>query len=175
MAAATRTTALSIAIMLLTMQLLLWAGGSTAQSPDCSDALTGLIPCLGYITGGSSAPATTCCIQLEKAVRLLPVCLCQVLNSGGASVGLPGFNRTRALGLPAACNVQTPPVSRCNATSPSASPEGSPVAEAPISPGGVPGSDDSSDGSSIKASTSLLLVFFFAMAASYCSSASMGY
>ncbi|CAL1411305.1 unnamed protein product [Linum trigynum] len=172
----TRTTALSMGIVLLTVQLLC-GGGSRAQSSDCSTVLTSLTPCLGYISGTDSSPNKTCCSQLDKVVRLSPLCLCQLLSGGGSSFGIPGFNQTQALELPAACNVQTPPVSSCNAASPSASPGGSPVPLTPSSReglGGAPGTS-SSDGSSIKAPTSLLLFFFFITAASYCYSASMRY
>ncbi|CAN1807962.1 Non-specific lipid transfer protein GPI-anchored 5 [Linum perenne] len=82
-----RNMAMSLGIVLLTMQLL--AGGARAQS-DCTNVLISLSPCLNYIT-----------------------CLCQLLNGGGSSFGV-NINRTRALELPRACNVQTPPVSRCN-------------------------------------------------------------
>ncbi|CAI0559449.1 unnamed protein product [Linum tenue] len=121
-------------IVLLTVQLL-WAGGSSAQSLDCSTVLASLTPCLGYISGSDSSPNKTCCSQLDKVVRLSPLCLCQLLSGGGSSFGIPGFNQTRALELPAACNVQTPPVSSCNAASPSASPGGSPVPLTPSSRG----------------------------------------
>ncbi|CAI0559448.1 unnamed protein product [Linum tenue] len=105
-------------IVLLTVQLL-WAGGSSAQSLDCSTVLASLTPCLGYISGSDSSPNKTCCSQLDKVVRLSPLCLCQLLSGGGSSFGIPGFNQTRALELPAACNVQTPPVSSCNGKIPS--------------------------------------------------------
>ncbi|CAI0465909.1 unnamed protein product [Linum tenue] len=167
--AATRTGALNMGIVLLTMQLL-WPGGSRAQSPDCSTALTTLTPCLPYITDKSSTPEENCCTKLKDVVSSSPLCLCQVVDG---SFGVSGINRTRAMELPAACNLQTPPASRCNATSPSASP----LTATPSSPevsGSVPATA-SSDGSSIKASSSLLLLFFFIIAASYCSSASMIY
>ncbi|CAL1396651.1 unnamed protein product [Linum trigynum] len=175
MAATRNAAALSMAILLLTVQLL-WAGGSMAQSSDCTPLLLGLQPCLPYITGNTSTPAKTCCTQLANVVKVSPTCLCQLLDG---SFGVSGINRTRALELPAACNVQTPPASTCNSASPSASPGGIPLPATPSSPAegsaGVPGTG-SSDGSSIKVSASLLLFsFFFIAAASCCSSGSMRY
>ncbi|CAN1807955.1 Non-specific lipid transfer protein GPI-anchored 5 [Linum perenne] len=143
-----RNMAMSLGIVLLTMQLL--AGGARAQS-DCTNVLISLSPCLNYITGNSSTPSQQCCGQFATVVRTSPLCLCQLLNGGGSSFGV-NINRTRALELPRACNVQTPPVSRCNGGS----------GNVPSTPG-----DGSSDGSSIKISMSLLL--FSLLAASYCS------
>ncbi|CAN1280095.1 Non-specific lipid transfer protein GPI-anchored 5 [Linum perenne] len=164
-----RNMAMSLGIVLLTMQLL--AGGARAQS-DCTNVLISLSPCLNYITGNSSTPSQQCCGQFATVVRTSPLCLCQLLNGGGSSFGV-NINRTRALELPRACNVQTPPVSRCNGklqfycllyklwkekvcllTGGSGN--------VPSTPG-----DGSSDGSSIKISMSLLL--FSLLAASYCS------
>ncbi|CAN1807954.1 Non-specific lipid transfer protein GPI-anchored 5 [Linum perenne] len=105
-----RNMAMSLGIVLLTMQLL--AGGARAQS-DCTNVLISLSPCLNYITGNSSTPSQQCCGQFATVVRTSPLCLCQLLNGGGSSFGV-NINRTRALELPRACNVQTPPVSRCN-------------------------------------------------------------
>ncbi|XVF32546.1 hypothetical protein REPUB_Repub17cG0091600 [Reevesia pubescens] len=62
--------------------------------------------------------------QLDSVVQSSPQCLCSVLNSG-ASLGIT-INQTLALQLPGACQVQTPPINRCNATPPAASPTGSP-------------------------------------------------
>ncbi|CAN0857012.1 Non-specific lipid transfer protein GPI-anchored 5 [Linum grandiflorum] len=159
--------AMSLGIVLLTMQLM--AGGARAQS-DCTNVLISLSPCLNYITGNSSTPPQQCCGQLATVVRSSPLCLCQLLNGGGSSFGV-NINQTRALELPRACNVQTPPISRCNASSPTAAPEGSTVPGVPTTPGSgsvpsTPGTG-SSDGSSIKMSMSLLLLSL--IAASYCS------
>ncbi|CAI0465906.1 unnamed protein product [Linum tenue] len=93
MAATRNAAALSMAIVLLTVQLL-WAGGSMAQSSDCTPLLLGLQPCLPYITGNTSTPAKTCCTQLANVVKVSPTCLCQLLDG---SFGVSGINRTRAL------------------------------------------------------------------------------
>jgi hypothetical protein len=44
-----------------------------------------------------------------------PRCLCTVLGGGASSLGVT-VNSTRALELPGACNVKTPPPSECKCT-----------------------------------------------------------
>lgn len=100
---------MGLALILVTM---LWYG-ATAQSSDCTNVLISMSPCLNYISGNSSTPSSGCCTQLGTVVRSQPQCLCEVLNGGGSNLGL-NINQTQALALPTACNVQTPPVSRCN-------------------------------------------------------------
>ncbi|WCJ21562.1 Non-specific lipid transfer protein GPI-anchored 5 [Euphorbia peplus] len=92
--------------------------GAKAQS-GCTSVLMNLSPCLNYVTGNSSTPSSSCCSQLASIVQSQPQCLCALLNGGGSgsSLGI-NINQTLALSLPGACNVQTPPVSRCNAASP---------------------------------------------------------
>ncbi|KAI0501223.1 hypothetical protein KFK09_016166 [Dendrobium nobile] len=93
-----------------------------AQSSDCTSTIISLAPCLNYITGSSDTPAVPCCTQLAQVVQTDPKCLCLVLNGGASQFGVT-LNQTKALALPGACNVQTPPVSRCNdATSPAPAP-----------------------------------------------------
>ncbi|KAM0833922.1 hypothetical protein ACQ4PT_063954 [Festuca glaucescens] len=98
-----------------------------AQS-GCTVALIGLYPCMNYISGNETAPAKSCCSQLSSVVQSQPECLCSAL--GGDSVGGMTINKTRALELPKACNVQTPPVSKCNG----AGDASAPVADAPTTP-----------------------------------------
>ncbi|KAK9182631.1 hypothetical protein WN944_025776 [Citrus x changshan-huyou] len=162
----------SAAGLILIVVTVFWAGAG-AQSSSCTNVLISMSPCLNYITGNSSNPSSQCCQQLASVVRSSPQCLCEVLNGGGSSLGI-NINQTQALGLPGACNVQTPPISRCNAASPADTP-----AEAPESqtPGTIPGTgsktipstegEPTSDGSSIKLSFSLLVFLLFA--ASYSS------
>lgn len=117
---------------------------NAAQS-GCTTTLTTLSPCLNYIMGSSSAPSTSCCSQLSTVVQSSPQCLCSLFNGGGSSYGIT-INQTLALSLPAACKVQTPPVSQCKGlTSPSSS--SSPVA----SPVGSP-TDSSTEGAITPAS-----------------------
>ena len=92
-------------------------GGSMAQpSSSCTNVIISMSPCLNYITGNSSTPSSSCCTQLASVVRSQPQCLCDVLNGGASSLGI-NVNQTRAMLLPGACNVQTPPISQCNGKS----------------------------------------------------------
>ncbi|CAN7072419.1 unnamed protein product [Brassica oleracea var. botrytis] len=129
----------------------------SAQS-SCTDVLISMAPCLGYITGNSSSPSQQCCSQLAHVIRSSGECLCEVLRGGGPHLGI-NFNKTQALALPKACNVQTPPVSRCNDDSSVKSPTGpSNTSEHGNGSKTVPGHRSSSRGSSIKVSFSLLAV-----------------
>ncbi|KAJ9543402.1 hypothetical protein OSB04_023109 [Centaurea solstitialis] len=83
-----------------------------AQS-GCRSALMSLSPCLGYVGGNSSTPTYSCCSQLANVVRSQSRCLCILVSSHGSPTGLK-INETLALELPDACNVQTPPISRCD-------------------------------------------------------------
>ncbi|CAI9762645.1 unnamed protein product [Fraxinus pennsylvanica] len=151
-----------IALMLVT----LFSTGAIAQSTDCNNVLISMSPCLNYISGNSSTPSTGCCTQLASVVQSQPQCLCQVLNGGGSSLGL-NINQTQAMAMPKACNVQTPPVSQCNAAgSPAASPDALPNSpNANPSEGGsktVPTTGDgSSDATSTKLGASLLFSLLF--------------
>lgn len=98
---------MGLAIAIVTM---LWVGAS-AQT-GCMSAIISLSPCLNYVTGSSSTPSSSCCTQLASVVSSQVQCLCTVLN-GSSSLGIT-INQTRALALPSACNVQTPPTSQCN-------------------------------------------------------------
>ncbi|XVE65979.1 hypothetical protein DITRI_Ditri08aG0044500 [Diplodiscus trichospermus] len=144
------------------------SAGATAQS-GCTSVLITLSPCLNYITGNSSTPSQQCCTQLANVVRSSPQCLCEVLNGSVSSLGI-SINQTLALALPGSCNVQTPPISSCNAPSPapSDSPVGSPESGSIIPTGGgsKTGSsteeNGSSDGNTTKMSLSLLVLLLFA-------------
>ncbi|XVF38259.1 hypothetical protein REPUB_Repub20aG0085000 [Reevesia pubescens] len=147
--------------------------GARAQS-GCTSVLISLSPCLNYITGNSSTPSQQCCTQIANVLRSSPQCLCEVLNGGGSSLGIT-INQTQALALPGSCNVQTPPISSCNAASPAPadSPVGSPESGSTIPTEGgsktVPSTQEggSSDGSATKLSLSLLI--FLLLATSYSS------
>nr|POE73161.1 isoform 2 of non-specific lipid-transfer protein-like protein [Quercus suber] len=96
--------------LVLVLVAMLWSG-AMAQS-GCTSVLPNLAPCLNYITGNSSTPSSSCCSQPSNVVQSSPQCLCTALNGGAASLGI-NINKTRALSLPSACNVQTPPISQC--------------------------------------------------------------
>ncbi|KAL7112923.1 hypothetical protein ACP275_04G031700 [Erythranthe tilingii] len=74
---------------------------------DCQSTISSLVPCYPSIVDASSAPSSQCCNQLKNVLQKQPVCLCDILNKSG-------FNNTRVLELPKACNLQTPPPSKCN-------------------------------------------------------------
>ncbi|MBA0561988.1 hypothetical protein Golob_007080 [Gossypium lobatum] len=129
---------LGLALVFVTM---LCGYKAMAQS-GCTSVLLGLAPCLNYITSSSATtPSSTCCSQLSSVVQSQPQCLCSVLNGGGSSLGVT-INQTRALTLPGACNVQTPPVSRCNAA---ANGPASPPVSSAVSPSSADSSDDTPD------------------------------
>ncbi|GKU86559.1 hypothetical protein SLEP1_g1071 [Rubroshorea leprosula] len=131
-------------------------GGAVAQSSSCSSAIVSLSPCLNYITGNSSTPSSSCCTGLSSVVASNPLCLCQILNNGGSSLGIT-INQTRALELPKACNVQTPSISQCNAPtgSPSASPSGSKTSPSTTT------TPTTSDSNNTKMTISVLFFFIF--------------
>ncbi|XP_043724316.1 non-specific lipid transfer protein GPI-anchored 5-like isoform X1 [Telopea speciosissima] len=148
-----------VAVLMMTM---LWAGASAQSS--CTNAIVGMSPCLNYITGNSSTPSSSCCSQLASVVASQPQCLCQVVSGGGSSLGI-NINKTQAMALPDACNVQTPPVSKCNGAAASPSPAGTPSTShsTPSGSGLVidPSTDNSSDGSISKLSFSLSFFLLF--------------
>ncbi|KAL2469860.1 Bifunctional inhibitor/lipid-transfer protein/seed storage 2S albumin superfamily protein [Abeliophyllum distichum] len=160
--------------IVLILVAMFW-GGVVAQSNDCTNSIVSMSPCLNYITGNSSRPSPGCCTQLTTVVRSQPGCLCQVLNGGGSSLGLD-INQTQALALPKACNVQTPPVSQCNAGSPSGSPStpNSPNSSNP-SDGGTKNVPSTGNNPSDAASSKLAapLLFFLLFVASYVSTLDM--
>ncbi|KAL2463892.1 Bifunctional inhibitor/lipid-transfer protein/seed storage 2S albumin superfamily protein [Forsythia ovata] len=154
---------IEIGILFVTLVTTLSAG-ATAQS-SCTSVLLSMTSCLSYISGSSTTPSSSCCSALANVVKTQPECLCSIVNGGGSSFGV-NINQTRAIGLPGACKVQTPPVSRCSsvngpAMSPVGSPEISPqesadvIPDSPISPtvGGsktFPGSNTSSNGTDVE-------------------------
>ncbi|XP_017413186.1 non-specific lipid transfer protein GPI-anchored 5 [Vigna angularis] len=161
---------MKMGMVLVIMSML--CAGAAALSSTCSSVLMSLSPCLNYIDGNSSTPSSSCCLQFASVVSSQPRCLCEVLNGGAASLGVP-INQTKALTLPTACNVRTPPISRCNAASPAESPNSNapgagsitmPPGNMPAakgSPASVPPSDNdngSSGANSVKFSVPLLFL-----------------
>ncbi|KAF8016760.1 hypothetical protein BT93_H2093 [Corymbia citriodora subsp. variegata] len=152
------------AALILAAAAMLWVG--VAAQSSCTNVLISLSPCLNYITGNSSTPSSNCCTQLASVVRSQPQCLCQVLSGGSSSLGI-NVNQTQALALPGACNVQTPPISSCNAASPAESPSETPDSSTTVPSGNgsktIPSTQDgSSDAGSIKLSIPLLFVLLLA-------------
>ena len=90
------------------------AQSSGSGGGDCTSALVSLSPCMDYISGnGTSAPSASCCSQLKAVVQSKPQCLCAALSGDSSSLGVT-IDKKRALELPKACNVDTPPASKCN-------------------------------------------------------------
>ncbi|TVU41675.1 hypothetical protein EJB05_15216, partial [Eragrostis curvula] len=108
----------SIARNGLALSLILAAhGAAQSSSPSsgggsCMTEIVSLAPCLGYMSGNASKPSWPCCSALSTAVASNPRCLCMVLGGTASSLGVT-VNNTRALQLPAACDVKTPPPSQC--------------------------------------------------------------
>ncbi|XP_043693281.1 non-specific lipid transfer protein GPI-anchored 5-like [Telopea speciosissima] len=122
------TKGIEMGLVAIAVTMLYWVGAAVAQS-SCTNMIVGMAPCLSYITGNSSNPSSSCCQQLSSVVQSQPQCLCQVLNgSAAATLGI-AINQTLALSLPAACNVQTPSISACNAVN---GPSTSLAAESPV-------------------------------------------
>ncbi|WCJ21561.1 Non-specific lipid transfer protein GPI-anchored 5 [Euphorbia peplus] len=133
---------MDVFLVVVAVTMMICSDRVKAQS-GCSGVLVGLAPCLNFVTGNSSTPSSSCCSQLTSVVQAQPQCLCALLNGGGSSLGIT-INQTLALSLPGACNVQTPPISRCNAanngpaTSPMSPPTTDPTADSPSSTTDVP-------------------------------------
>ncbi|XP_064985375.1 non-specific lipid transfer protein GPI-anchored 11-like [Musa acuminata AAA Group] len=105
-----------------------------APSPDCSSALLDLADCLSFVENGSTVakPEGQCCSGLKKVVKEDVICLCEVLKQGPSL----GVNLTKALTLPSACKLSTPPFSKCNisiAGVPAAAPAPTPSLGSPSS------------------------------------------
>ncbi|XP_059434160.1 non-specific lipid transfer protein GPI-anchored 5-like [Corylus avellana] len=140
---ALRGIGMALAVVLVS---LFWARAA-AQS-GCTSVLIGMAPCLSYVSGSSSTPSSSCCSKLTSVVQSQPQCLCTALNGGGGAALGVTINQTLALALPSACNVQTPPVSQCNAANgPASSPVYSPVGSPEGLLGDSPTSSSTSGGS----------------------------
>lgn len=101
------------AITFVAIVAALWGVTKAQPSGSCVTTLTTLAPCLGYITGNSTTPSPTCCSQLDSVIKSSPQCICSAVNSPIPNIGL-NINRTQALQLPNACNIQAPPLTQCN-------------------------------------------------------------
>ncbi|CAM0905486.1 unnamed protein product [Alopecurus aequalis] len=141
-------------------------GGASAQSSTsgCTQTLIAMSPCLNYITGNETAPSKSCCSALSTVVGSKPECLCVALNSDPAALGIDNVNKTRALGLPDACNVKTPPASNC-ASSPTTSPSSGTMPASPSAGAGsktTPTTDIGNGGASLQGSVGIVASFIVA-------------
>ncbi|CAD5321710.1 unnamed protein product [Arabidopsis thaliana] len=133
----------SYAITFVALVAALWSVTKAQPSSSCVSTLTTLSPCLSYITGNSTTPSQPCCSRLDSVIKSSPQCICSAVNSPIPNIGL-NINRTQALQLPNACNIQTPPLTQCNAaTGPTAQPPApSPTEKTPdvtLTPTSLPG------------------------------------
>ncbi|CAL1414064.1 unnamed protein product [Linum trigynum] len=100
------------------------AAAAPAPAADCSTVVLALSDCLTFVLNGSTTtkPEGTCCSGLETVLNTNADCLCQTFKSSG-EMGI-ALNVTKALTLPSACKLKTPPMSSCQL---SMAPAGSPV------------------------------------------------
>ncbi|KAJ4952439.1 hypothetical protein NE237_029271 [Protea cynaroides] len=99
-----------------------------APAVDCSSLIVNMADCLSFVTNGSKdkKPASTCCSGLKTVLKTDAECLCEAFKNS-AQLGI-SLNMTKALTLPSACGVSTPPVSKCGVSlgAPGAAPAESP-------------------------------------------------
>ena len=111
--AAAGVSGLAVGCLVAATAALLVAGAS-AQT-GCTAALITRYTSRNYISGNETSPTRTCCSQLATVVQSQPQCLCAAISGdSSSSIGGVTIDKTRALELPKACNVVTPPASRCN-------------------------------------------------------------
>ncbi|XP_057953736.1 non-specific lipid transfer protein GPI-anchored 2-like [Malania oleifera] len=153
-------------------------GAPAPSAPDdCLTSLYNLSDCLTYVEQGSNVtkPDKACCPELAGLVESKPQCLCQLIGNS-SSVGLE-INVTKALALPTACSVSTPPVSLCSAIgihvgvpSPSVTPPSSsetalpPGSPSPAGSATTPSSENSPSGASSIADSQLACLVGLAFA-----------
>ncbi|CAI0553320.1 unnamed protein product [Linum tenue] len=101
------------------------AAAAPAPAADCSTVVMSLSDCLTFVENGSTTtkPEGACCSGLDTVLKTNADCLCQAFKSS-AQMGIP-LNVTKALTLPSACKLKTPPMSSCQL---SMAPAGAPVA-----------------------------------------------
>ncbi|KAL0390988.1 UNVERIFIED_CONTAM: hypothetical protein Scaly_0455900 [Sesamum calycinum] len=96
----------AVALVLISAILAVDFPLETVAQSSCQNEIASLSPCYRYIYDSDADPSPQCCSRLGNLVETQPECLCQVVDG-------EGLNRTRALALPSACNVQTPPTTDC--------------------------------------------------------------
>ncbi|XP_040377837.1 non-specific lipid transfer protein GPI-anchored 11-like [Oryza brachyantha] len=130
--------------------------GAPAPAADCTDALLSLAGCLSYVQEGSTVvrPDPTCCSGLKDVVKKEVACLCQAFQ-GSQNFGVT-LNMTKALQLPAACKVKTPPFSKCHLSVPGVT-GGAPAPApffgglSPSTPSASPAATGSDDSAAVRA------------------------
>ncbi|CAA2985973.1 Hypothetical predicted protein [Olea europaea subsp. europaea] len=139
------TTILLVALPYLAAQSTPVSAAPSPGSDDCFSSLINLSDCLTFVEEGSNLtkPDKGCCPEFSKLSNTQPVCLCQLLGDPN-KIGIP-IDTKKALKLPSACGVNTPPVSLCSvigvhvgAPAPS---EGPPSLDGSVAANTAPGSD----------------------------------
>lgn len=107
------------AVMVVVMMSAMMMGQSLAATAGCTSSMISLMPCLSYSSTSAkdSSPSTKCCSALESVVKTNPRCLCDLISGDPLPLGIT-VNKTRAVGLPERCNVETPPASKCGGKCP---------------------------------------------------------
>ncbi|VAI23146.1 unnamed protein product [Triticum turgidum subsp. durum] len=105
---------LAVAAALLACQCAAQAPSGGGGGSGCMPELVSLSPCMGYMSGNATAPGEPCCAAVSGVLRSSPRCLCAVLGGTAATLGV-AVDGARALQMPAACKVQAPPASQCDA------------------------------------------------------------
>ncbi|MCO5595310.1 hypothetical protein L7F22_049351 [Adiantum nelumboides] len=87
--------------------------GSVEADETCVAPLESLLDCLPYAQGTQPLPTPGCCTNIKKVFQTHKKCLCELIavsfdDTKGTS-GLPSFNSTLALKMPAVCDVPADP------------------------------------------------------------------
>ncbi|CAI9785810.1 unnamed protein product [Fraxinus pennsylvanica] len=108
------TTILLVALPCLTAESTPVAAAPSPASEDCFNSLINLSDCLTFVEEGSNLtkPDKGCCPEFSNLLNTRPVCLCQLLGDPN-KIGIP-IDTKKAMKLPSACGVNTPPVSLCS-------------------------------------------------------------
>ena len=78
-----------------------------SNAGDCSEVVFQMLPCVDYLTIGSTKAnaSLVCCEVLKNALEPRPDCMCDVLKQSD-KMGIH-LNNSRAIALPAACGIST--------------------------------------------------------------------
>lgn len=89
------------------------AYGALVPEGDCSKLILTLADCLPFVSKDSTTttPAKACCLGLKIVAKANADCLCHTFKNS-ASLGIV-LNVTKALSLPAACDISDPALSEC--------------------------------------------------------------
>ncbi|XP_044504217.1 non-specific lipid transfer protein GPI-anchored 15-like [Mangifera indica] len=119
--------------LVLVLAALFWERATAQSNLNCNNTLTTMAPCVNFLVGNSSTPSSSCCSQLGAVAKSAPDCLCGALNGSVPTMGI-NINRTIALTLPDACQLQSTSINQCKQSiTAGASPLGSPSNTSPSS------------------------------------------